>query len=212
MPHATTLDHYAFYGCTLGGNLDFSSVVVIGDSCFEKSTGIGSSTPVFPLTTWIGERAFAECVNLVSIQIPLASHICSQAFRGCTKLTSVSKDNELPTVNLENYAFSGCSSLRTLRFPALTILGTSCFDGSGLTTLAFGCLPWRKVNEYGFPLAPFEYWTFPINSEDAKRIHLIINDISLPPVVDEDHPWWKKEVDESISFLRHNWAGLSKYQ
>ena len=212
MPHATTLDHNAFYGCTLGGELDFSSVVVIGDRCFEKSTGIGSSTPVFPLTTWIGARAFAECVNLVAIQIPLASHICTEAFRGCTKLTSVSENNVLPTVNLEDYAFSNCPCLRSLRFPALSILGSSCFDGSGLTTLAFGSLPWKKVNDYGFPVAPFEYWTFPINGEDAKKIHLIINDLDLPPTCDDDHPWWKKEVDNSISFLRCNWSGYSKYQ
>ena len=213
LPHATDLESKAFYGCTLGGELDFTMAQFIGNNCFENSTGIGSQILVlFPMALWIGERAFANCTGLSMIAIPLATIIKGQAFAGCTALSVFSPDNVLITTSLGDYAFKGCKALATLKFPQLTDLGSGCFEDSGLRELSFGALPWYKTDEDGWFLPPFDFCTFPISQNITENIHLHINSIDLPPVFDEHHPWWSKDWDDHVLFMRRKWAGISEYQ
>ncbi len=210
MPHAEVLGDHAFYNSTLGGDLDFSSVTVIGDNCFERSTGIGSDVVRFPLVVNVGNSAFHDCVNLTVIEMPIVSIINSQAFYNCSKLYSVGKDNKLLLLTtLGNYAFYGCSSLPSLNFPILNNLGNSCFNQSGLGSLAFGNLPWKEVNEYGFALPPFDYFTFPIDDETSSHISLMINGLESP--INMDNPWWDTDWDGKLMFMKHHWAGVSRY-
>lgn len=211
LPNADTFEASAFYGCTLGGDLEFYSLMYIGESCFENSSGIGSSIVLLPLTVSIGDKAFMNCTSLVAIEIPLAVLIGDLAFYGCTHLSLINADNTLITTSLGDYAFANCTALGSLNFPYLTKLGSSCFDQSGLRSLRFECLPWQRVNEYGFPEAPFEFWQFPID-ETCEHISLFINSVDLPPEEHEDSPWWEKCYDEEwrvyYTFLRKRWSSV----
>ena len=66
--------------------------------------------------TGIGDGAFANCKNLVSLTI--SDNILSigdVAFRGCTKLASVVLPKQLSKIN--HYAFDGCTSLTSIVIP-----------------------------------------------------------------------------------------------
>ena len=214
LPDADTFEAQAFYGCTLGGDLEFYSLQYIGDNCFEQSSGLGSSIVLLPLALYIGNSAFANCTSLVAIEIPLALSLGANAFYGCKKLISINGDNTLIATSIGDYAFGNCTALGRLDFPNLTNMGSLCFSGSGLRSLAFGCLPWKKVDDFGWPVAPFEFWQFPIGEESLK-INLRINSVELPPVADEDHPWWQEFTDEEgrkyYTFLRKRWASVDTY-
>lgn len=209
MPKATSLDPSAFAYCTLGGELDFSSVMFIGDYCFRESAGLGSDVVRFPLALSIGNNAFENCTGLVSIEMPLVTNIGHYAFHGCMLLAIVGQDNTLPLLSsLGSYAFRGCSCLLQLSLPCLTELGTSCFDKTGLIYLTFGALPWYLTNEYGMAMPPFDFWSFPID-DSANHIHLVIP--NADPVFDDKHPWWRRYLDGSETFLAHSWLSVNGY-
>lgn len=59
--------------------------------------------------------------------------IGSNAFQGCTNLTSIDLSN---VTKIEGYAFNGCSKLQIkLNIPNLTTLGGRAFRGSGITEI-----------------------------------------------------------------------------
>ena len=214
LPDADTFEAFAFYGCTLGGDLEFYSLQYIGASCFAYSSGIGSGVLMLPLALWIGDSAFMNS-GVISIKIPLVHTISSHAFFGCSSLMSINENNTLICTAIENYAFANCTSLGSLTFPQLHELGSSCFDGSGIHYLCFGNLPWKQRDEFDCPVAPFEFWQFPIGS-NTEVISLVINDVESKPIVDDDHPWWKDGLDEYgnrfYTFLRRRWASVSPYR
>ena len=207
MPKATSLDPKAFYQCTLGGELDFSSVMFIGDNCFQGSKGLGSDVVQFPLVLSIGDYAFENCSGLVSIVMPLVTHIGSYAFSGCELLAIVGQENTIPLLSsLGSFAFLGCRCLLKLSLPCLTNLGTSCFNKTGLVYLRFGALLWDLTDEYGMPMSPFDFWAFPIDNT-ADNIDLVIP--NGDPVFDENHPWWRKSSDGSETFLARSWHSVN---
>ena len=209
MPKATSLDPNAFYGCTLGGELDFSSVMFIGDYCFKESSGLGSHQVQFPVVLSIGNYAFENCVGLVSIVMPLVTSIGHGAFMRCQKLSVVGQDNELSLLtSLGSYAFFGCGCLSQLLFPCLIRLGSNCFNGTSLSYLEFGALPWYLKNDYGMAMAPFEFWSFPID-ETANNIDLVIP--NGEHIIDADHPWWRTYMDGSETFLACSWRSVNGY-
>ena len=117
----------------------------------------GCGTTVIPEgITSIGEDAFRECSNLMSITIPQSvSEICSQAFLKCENLETVFilgkatiginafKDcNNLTSItlpdnvtNIGNYAFKNCSSLTSITIPnGVTSIGYEVFYDCGSLT------------------------------------------------------------------------------
>ena len=210
-PNAVSLGKRSFGTCDLSGELDFSSVTTIGDSCFSESTGIGSTqTACFPELTVIGDFAFQSSPNTVYLDIPKAETIGVHAFNGCSNLVRLSEGNVLPTVSLGDNAFYSCSSLQVLVFPDLTDLGFSCFDYSGLTTLRFDVLNWKKSdNGNDWPDPPFEFWVFPIRSSNAEHIDLYLGISPFPCIVDKYHPWWTETVDHVIKFMGCKWASVN---
>ena len=88
----------------------------------------------YPVTA-IGQEAFYECENLVSVTIPNSvTSIGLGAFSSCTRLKSVTLSNSLKII--EKYAFSNCKSLRTITIPnSVTTIEDYAFQGcSNLTT------------------------------------------------------------------------------
>lgn len=79
------------------------------------------------LVTSIGNRAFYDCKDIVSIQMPKAiKSIGEFAFSKCKKLELISLPSEL--VSIEESAFESCDSLTSITIPKkLTSIGARAF-------------------------------------------------------------------------------------
>ena len=86
--------------------------------------------------TTIGDIAFADLVNLISVAIPdSVTEIGAFAFSDCTGLLSVALGNSVEEI--DDYAFNLCSSLASITIPdSVTIIGGSAFAGcTSLTSI-----------------------------------------------------------------------------
>ena len=80
------------------------------------------------MVTHIAPKAFANCEQLLSVQLPAAiTTIGSDAFKGCRRLSSVSLPESLLTI--DNNAFAKCPSLNSIVIPNIkTVIGKNAFD------------------------------------------------------------------------------------
>ena len=86
----------------------------------------------------IGEYAFYECSNMISIEMPEnLLNIGNYAFSNCSKLQNVRVPEGITQIN--NYVFRGCSGLKTIEFfDELTSIGSYAFYGcSSLENIEF---------------------------------------------------------------------------
>lgn len=106
--------------------------------------------------TTVGAYAFDGCYLANAVQLPEGcTKIGENAFTRCVELLWVYNselEQSLPDslVELGDYAFGGCRTLKTLSFgPNLTSIGRAAFNGSGLQTIS---LPdsLRSVGPYAF--------------------------------------------------------------
>lgn len=86
--------------------------------------------------TSIGNEAFADCANLLSVTVPNSlTRIGNSAFSGCSKLS----DFVIPArvIEIGKYAFSGCAALTTIEIPdKVTRIGEKAFNNcSGLSSI-----------------------------------------------------------------------------
>ena len=76
----------------------------------------------------IGEEAFRECMNLVSVK--MSDGVCkigAFAFSNCNKLESITLPTQLKRI--EEYTFSRCESLKCIRIPnGVTSIGAFAFE------------------------------------------------------------------------------------
>ena len=79
--------------------------------------------------TEIGDRAFANCDRLTSIEIPNSvTLIGKEAFDGCKSLTSIKLPEGVTMIEMST--FSGCSSLTSIKLPeGVTMIGGGAFSG-----------------------------------------------------------------------------------
>ena len=121
----TSIDWYAFYGCTGLTSIEIPSSV-----------------------TSIGSYAFYGCTGLTSMEIPISvTTIFDRAFQGCSSLTSIEIPNSVTSIG--NYAFSGCSGLTSIEIPSsITIIGSYAFSNcTGLTSVHITDLSaWCKIS------------------------------------------------------------------
>ena len=142
----TSISYEAFSGC-----IDLSSLVVESgnpvydsrDNCnaiIETAKNmliVGCKTTTIPNSvTSIGSDAFRGCSGLTSVTIPNSvASIGGSAFNGCSGLTSVTIPNSVTSISDD--AFHGCSGLTSVTIPnSVTSIGSFAFLGcSGLTSV-----------------------------------------------------------------------------
>lgn len=80
------------------------------------------------IVTKIGDNAFANCVGLTSVTIPVSvTSIGTKAFEGCS-LTSIIIPNNVTSIG--SYAFRYCSELTSATLgQSVTFIGNNAFDG-----------------------------------------------------------------------------------
>lgn len=114
-PSATTVNEYAFYGCSELITIDFSKTTTIGDYAFYGCKGITSFD--FTLVTDIGDYSFAE-TSLDSILFPNdVIAVGEKAFNNCTEVLSI----ELPvSTTFDTLNFVGLPNVETIVVPKVT--------------------------------------------------------------------------------------------
>ena len=112
------------------------------------------------------------CVSLESVYIPnQITTIGDLAFEGCTKLDSVTVEDNSQLKHIRQSAFSNCTALNYVEFPAsLESIGISAF---------FNC---RNLEEiYAYMLEPFKIdaWTFKCEGTKDDEIYAIYRNAKL---------------------------------
>ncbi len=105
--------------------------------CKETATEVvvPSTIEGYPVTS-IGEKAFYECRNLISIAIPdSVTSIGTWAFFGCQSLTNINIPDGVTSI--AERVFSGCKSLTSVDVPdsVISIDGSSFFGCENLTSI-----------------------------------------------------------------------------
>ena len=163
----TTIGNYAFYNCagltdlTLGnyvttiGDFAFYACNNLNYTTYDNAKYLGSSSnPYFYLakaisnsissaiihgdTRFIGEQAFYNCRNLISVTLGNEiTTIGNLAFENCNSLTDVTIPNSV--VVIEERAFCNCNKLSTMRIGnGVATIGASAFYGcSDLTNVYY---------------------------------------------------------------------------
>ena len=136
----------AFYGCT---NLSVINVDTTNPKFDSRDNSnaiietesntlvVGCKNTIIPNSvTTIGDMAFENCTDLISIDIPNSvTKIGSRAFRGCTSMTSITIPVSVTIIGWS--AFDGCSGLTSITIPvSVTSIGSSVFDNcTSLTSI-----------------------------------------------------------------------------
>jgi hypothetical protein len=109
-------------------NVHGINTTTIGESAFSNCSNLVSITIPDNITS-IGVSAFYGCESLTNITIPNSvTNIGTAAFDGCTGLTSVVIGNSVTSIG--NYAFRNCTSLASVIFgenTELTVIGDQSF-------------------------------------------------------------------------------------
>lgn len=142
--NATSIGDHAFDDCsTLTGITIPGSITSIGAYAFSRCSSLTGMTLPNGIAS-IGQGAFSGCSDLASVTIPNRfASIGYDAFYGCSKLTSAGPVGggyayEFGwTESIPDYAFDGCSGLRSVTIPAsATSIGEDAFeDCSSLTSI-----------------------------------------------------------------------------
>ena len=123
----TSIDTFAFYGCT---NLESvtipAGVTAIPIGIFKNCTSLKSVTIPKGVTS-IGGSAFENCTSLESVTIPEGvTSIGGAAFKNCTSLESITVPDSVTSIGAE--AFYNCTTLKNVTIPEdVTYIGPFAF-------------------------------------------------------------------------------------
>ena len=120
------------------------NIKYVGNYAFYECSNLISVN--FPALETIGEWAFAFLDNLISVEFPTVTTIEYAAFNGCSNLTSA----EFPLVTtIWNGAFFRCYNLTTVNFPVLRTIGMWAFQKcNNLISVEFPSV--ITIKEYAF--------------------------------------------------------------
>ena len=160
--------------CCMGA-FEYTSLTSIDLSNCKYVGGFDSSkklkTVILKACNTIEQRAFVNCTNLVSLgETASITSIGSEAFNGCESLSSIDLSNcsswpdnsvfenckslkeiKLPSTLTEipNYLFYGCTGLTSFDFTNITKIGSSAFEGTGLTSVVIPASV-KDIADYAF--------------------------------------------------------------
>ena len=129
-------------GVLFNDNFEFTYLRATDTYEVTKYIGVGN-TAVIPETfneksvTSVGEKAFYNCSDLTSIDMPeVVTNIGSDAFYGCSSITSLDVPDGVASIRTR--AFYGCSRLKTVNLPSsLQHIEASAF---------YGCSSLEEIN------------------------------------------------------------------
>lgn len=139
-PSVTSIGDFAFTGCTYLTRDILSSVISVGerafadtrdfvieDGCLLAHDGSSKDVTIPDDVTSIGEGAFMDRTDLISISIPPSViSIGDEAFKGCSNLISVIIPDGVTSIS--KYAFSNCTNLTRVTIPdSVTGIGFDAF-------------------------------------------------------------------------------------
>lgn len=110
-----------FIGKTLSDISKFSSFTEIQKGWF---TAMSITEASFPECSYVDERAFERCKNLISVSFPVCTSIGSYAFAECSQLTTTYFPE---CTEISEYAFASCSRLSNVTFSNCVTIGSSAF-------------------------------------------------------------------------------------
>lgn len=193
----TTIEEYAFYGCTsLTSIPDISQVTSFGLSCFHYCNLQGSLT-FSSSTLFIDELAFAINKNIQELHFNNAESITisKNAFSSCISISSltfptsssVKKLMSLTQLKLCDFCFYNCPNIQSITLPgAVTTLGASCFRNTGLNFISFkgNVLGQTDIPSYCFQdCISLTSFSFPSNVDTIGTgafINTSISELNLP--------------------------------
>ena len=110
----TYYDMYLFDNQYAISKVFLMNVTSISDRAFYNCSDL-TSIEIPNSVTSIGSYAFYNCSDLTSIEIPNSvTSIGSHAFRGCSNLTSIEIPSSVTSIGL--YAFLNCSNLKSVKY------------------------------------------------------------------------------------------------
>lgn len=121
----------------------------VGVPYYYIDNGAFASTSILTIETnikYVSGGAFQGCSSLQTVRMP-GRYVLNGAFRDCTKLQTIS----LPELkNLHPYTFDGCTKLKYVYLPNVTVIGGDYAAFSNCVNLLSVSLPKCKIiDDYG---------------------------------------------------------------
>lgn len=137
----------AFYETPITGVVNVHGAA-LAPSAFANSTLTGVIFEGNGETLTIPERAFYNCTNLQSVQLPenVKVTVGPYAFAQCAALSDINLEN---MALADEYSFYKCSSLAQIKLEALTEIGKYAFSQSGLKSVTVPETV-AKMGDYAF--------------------------------------------------------------
>ena len=117
-----------------------NGVTSIGQQAFRNCTSLNSITIPASVES-IGSGAFRNCTSLKSVTIPASvTYIGQSAFYGC-KLTSITLNEGLTTINEEAFSSNG-TTIESVSIPqSVTSIGNNAFNGTSVQNFYINNIP-----------------------------------------------------------------------
>ena len=130
VPYKGKSDDWGYYN-----GIEYTGVIEIPDEFYYTYSQGGLYYVKFQFR-YIGEKAFSDCKNLISVILPnTVESIYDSAFSGCSGMTSITLSNSLIGIGVN--AFKNCNNLTSITIPnSVVSIGNGAFSGcSGLTSI-----------------------------------------------------------------------------
>ena len=146
-------------------NVENSNLAYLfGGTAYSSNNRVPTSLKTVVVTggTIIGDNAFYECPQLISVVFPDSiSSIGMRAFYGCTGLTSI----ELPDglISIGEHAFNECTGLTSVTIPdSVTSIGYNAFGQCNLTSITIPFIGDKKdgtgKTHFGYIFGASQYY------------------------------------------------------